>query len=219
MSARHAFPCAPSQGSRDKERCFLLKLILVLVSAALLGGCFISSFHPPIEKPRLEGVSRQDSVLQFAFHPEEVAADRNAKESPMAALPLEAALLQQYLEQHSKFSSVVLSPTPPASGTYVVLTKTIEKFSGVKDLSCVFGVVTMFILPCYHDKDVTSLRYDLSIDGRFVKAYRYQIREKALIWWGAIPFFWVRSLLTSYYQSCEAITAQFLLDARTDGFI
>lgn len=82
-----------------------------------------------------------------------------------------------------------------------------------------FGVFTLFVLPCYHDKDITSLRYDLTIDGRFVKTYTYQIKEKALIWWGAIPFFWVSSLLTSYNESCEAITAQFLLDARTDGFI
>lgn len=196
-----------------------MKLVLVLVSAALLGGCFISSFHPSLEKPGFEGVSRQDGVLQFAFHPAEIAADKNAKESPMAALPLEAVLLQQYLEKYSRFSSVVLSPTPPASGTYVVLTKTVVKFSGVKDLSCVFGVFTLFVLPCYHDKDITSLRYDLTIDGRFVKTYTYQIKEKALIWWGAIPFFWVSSLLTSYNESCEAITAQFLLDARTDGFI
>jgi hypothetical protein len=202
-----------------KKGGLLLKLILVLVSAALLGGCFISSFHPPIEKLRFEGVSRQDGVLQFAFQPAEVTADKNAKESPMAALPLEAVLLQQYLEKHSKFSSVVLSPTPPASGTYVVLTKTVEKYSGVKDLSCIFGVFTLFVLPCYHDKDSTSLRYDLSIDGRFIKTYKYQIKEKALIWWGAIPFFWVSSLMTSYNESCEAITAQFLLDAHSDGFI
>jgi hypothetical protein len=198
---------------------FLLRLLVVLSSTVFLGGCFILSFHPSLGEPELQGDPKRDGVLQFAFHPEEVAADKNTKESPMAALPLEAALLQQYLEKYSKFSSVVLSQTPPPNGSYIVLTKTIRKVSGAKELSCAFGIFTLFILPCYHDKDTTSLRYDVSVSGRLAKSYIYQIKERSLIWWGAIPFFWVNSLTTSYKESCEAMTAQFVLEARTDGFL
>lgn len=73
-------------------------------------------------KSEPNSVPKANRVIHFSFYPSEVAAEKGNK-SPMAALPVEATLLQQYLEKYSVFTTAILSPTAPVKGPHIVLTK------------------------------------------------------------------------------------------------
>ncbi|MEO5956509.1 MAG: hypothetical protein ABIR36_12575 [Nitrospiraceae bacterium] len=87
--------------------------------------------------------SHKDGVIRFFFHPAEVIRGKEGSEVPMAALPIEAAILQQYLEKYSKFATAVLSPSAPALGSYIVISKTTMKSNMFGSVSCGFGAATL----------------------------------------------------------------------------
>lgn len=190
-----------------------------------LSGCIITSSRPLPNEVALTPSSKGNDVVRFSFHPEEVAGEKKDGNAPMGVLPIEPALLQRYLEKYSPFASAVISSVAPASGTYIVLTKTAQSPEAATKLSqfmikgsCLFAVITLFTLPCYGENIVT-LRYDIHSNDRFQKSYSYDVTTRQFFWWGVLPVLWLNLMTTQYAESCESITSRFITDARRDGYL
>lgn len=183
-----------------------------------LSGCIITSSRPLPNEIELTPSPKGNDVVRFSFHPEQVTGEKNDNKAPMGVLPIEPDLLQRYLEKYSSFASAVISPTAPAKGTYIVLTKISQPSQFPSMVSCAVPVLTLFTLPCYQEKVVT-LRYDILFDDRFQKNYSYDVTTREVIWWGVLPVVWINWLTTQYAESCESITSRFMSDARRDGYL
>ena len=64
-----------------------------------------------------------------------------------------------------------------------------------------------------------TVDYDLYVDTALKKTYRYEIKEKSMIWIGAIPFFWVNFLTNHHANAFTATIHQFIRDARDEGLL
>ena len=126
----------------------LSKIAIALVTPLLLSGCHISTYSPAPNKSEPNSLPKANKVIHFSFYPPEVAAEKENK-SPMAALPVEASLLQQYLEKYSVFTTAILSPAAPIKGPHIVLTKVQIMNSDFNNAWCRVSLLTLFILPCY----------------------------------------------------------------------
>ena len=191
---------------------------MVLIATLLLSGCHISTYSPAPNKAEPNSLPKANTVIHFSFYPPEVAAEKGNK-SQMAALPIEASLLQQYLEKYSVFTTAILSPTAPVSGPHVVLTKVQIMNSDFNNAWCRVSLLTLFILPCYLNETASTLRYDVYEGDQVLKSYVYEIGYRGITWWGVLPFFWLHGMMTEYAQSCEAVTARFLIEAHADGYL
>jgi hypothetical protein len=190
----------------------------VWLTIMALTGCMISATRPLHSEIKLAPPLKNGDVIRFFFYPSESPPDKRESETPLATLPIEAALFQQYLEKYSKFSTALLSPGAPAKGSYVVISKTAGKSNMFGTLSCVFGAVTLFVLPCYDSTPSSSIRYDFYIDDQIKKTYRSEIKRTDFLWWGAIPFYWVNYFTTSYKESYETTVLQLFVEAIQDGY-
>lgn len=201
-----------------EERMFS-KIAIALMTTLLLSGCYLSSYRPASNESEPSPLTKTKGVIHFSFYPPEVAAEKSDRKSPMASLPIEPSLLQQYLEKYSVFTTALLSSTAQVKGPHIVLTKTALTEDDFKQNSCVLGLVTLFILPCYMDRTSSTLRYDVYEGDQILKSYAYEIKFRRVWWWGLLPFFLLHGIMTQYSESCEAITAQFLVDAHADGYL
>jgi hypothetical protein len=74
------------------------------------------------------------------------------------------------------------------------------------------------LIPVYSGQGGWELSYSLDDRGMFQKTYTYRITQKRYYWLLLLPFSWMNFFTYSLDDALRMTTAQFLVDARRDGF-
>ena len=78
--------------------------------------------------------------------------------------------------------------------------------------------MSLYALPCYYDAGGVVVLYNLYIDGKLQRLYRYEITEKGIQWLPLALFIWVNYFTTGETDAFEETARQFVADAERDGY-
>jgi hypothetical protein len=187
---------------RTVARC----LVFFATICPLLFGCLISSYRPLLNETPLDPNVQQARNLSYFYY----------AGSTFSSHSYDSALLKQVLGEYLTPEAVVAS-VPPERGLYIRVYQTLSPRSPT-----IFEKLSQFslaVIPYYSDAVEYTVDYDLYIDTVLKKTYRYELRQKRLIWIGALPFFWVNFLTNHHANAFTAPLHQFIRDARNEGLL
>lgn len=78
---------------------------------------------------------------------------------------------------------------------------------------------TYFAIPFYIDEGGWEFSYQVSHRDRLTKTYTYDITARQFYWAMMLPFSWINLFTYSLEDAVQSTTAQFVADARRDGFL
>ncbi|UVT17212.1 MAG: hypothetical protein H8K04_06600 [Nitrospira sp.] len=78
---------------------------------------------------------------------------------------------------------------------------------------------TSFIIPFYIDEGGWEFSYRVSQRDLHTKTYKYDITARQFYWAALIPFSWMNVFTYSLEDAVQSTTAQFVTDARRDGYL
>lgn len=191
-------------------------LALLLVLMLLNSACTIGNYSPA-ESSRKNLVEPHDQkdhreFLSFSYIPD----SRDKPESNPQTLPSQSQLVKDQLEQHSRFTKIIVTSSPPAIGTHVNIYQTVGPFSSPW---CTASNWTLGIIPCYFEGIAYETHFDVLVDNTIKQSYRYPIHRKAVSWIGLLPLFWINFLTAQYEDAFSGNTHQFITAAKRDGFL
>jgi hypothetical protein len=186
----------------------ILCLVLLLNSA-----CAILNYSPsePVSTPAIEIHDKVES-LSFSYLPEASRDMPNDRKT----LPWESQTVKDLFEHHSRFSRVVVTSSPPQDGTHINVYQT---DASTVSPWCLASIWTLALIPCYVDRVVYTVHFDVLIHNALKESYQYEISRKGVQWLGLLPFFWVNLFTTQYKDSFSANVYQFVIDAKRDGYL
>jgi len=123
--------------------------------------------------------------------------------------------IRKVFEESFAGATYVLTPRP--MGTHV----RIEALRKSLSLSAWWALAQMslFALPWYHEGSGYVVLYDLYLDGKLQRTYRYEITEKGIVWLPLLLFTWVNYFTTGETEAFEETARQFVADAERDGYV
>jgi len=187
---------------------YILLGVLVFLSSA----CAILNYSPceTVSMPPVEIHDKAES-LSFSYIPDDSKEFSNDNRT----LPWESHLVKDLFEQHSRFSKVIVTSTPPENGMHINVYQT----DGPVSPWCRASIWTIGIVPCYADGVVYTMHFDVLIHNTLKESYQYEISRKGVQWLGLLPFFWVNLFTTQYKDAFSANAYQFVIDAKRDGYL
>ncbi len=78
---------------------------------------------------------------------------------------------------------------------------------------------TYFVIPFYINEGGWELSYRVSHRDLLTKTYTYDIATKQFYWVLLVPFTWMNVFTYSLEDAVQSTTAQFVADARRDGYL
>lgn len=78
---------------------------------------------------------------------------------------------------------------------------------------------TYFVIPFYINEGGWELFYKVHHRGLLTKTYAYDISTRQVYWALLLPFSWMNYFTYSLEDAVQATTAQFVMDARRDGYL
>lgn len=187
--------------------------VLLTTLALINSSCTITSYSP-VEPTRQSQIETHDKreFLSFSYIPE----SRDNSESNPQSLPLQSQLLKDLLEQQSRFIKIIVTSSPPAIGTHVNVYQSVNHPSSPW---CTASRWTWGVIPCYFDSILYENHFDVFVNNILKQSYRYPIRQEGISWIGLLPFFWINFMTAQYKDAFSGNTAQFIADAKRDGFL
>jgi hypothetical protein len=106
----------------------------------------------------------------------------------------------------------------PALGTHVSVYQTVVP---PPSPWCTATRWTFGIIPCYFEGIAYETHFEVLVDNTLKQSYRYPIRRWAFSWIGLFPFFLINVWIDQhqYNEAFSGNTAQFIADAKRDGFL
>lgn len=170
-----------------------------LAGAMLLTGCVSYSAFP-------------DRIGQ---EPRKVAAERNhfyaVEQGTMAG---GALALKDALRDRSPYGRGMQTGDKPGDGLFVKATIEPVIPSVPAMAGFYLSVSTLTLLPAWSTRDGYRVVFSVYQDGKQVGSHDYDVRRKAFLWIGMLPFVWVNALTPSEDEVFRAIADQFFEDAR-----
>src|SRR5262249_2563405 len=115
-----------------------------------------------------------------------------------------------------RFKRAVVTVSPPATGVHVSVYMTkgppMSPWCNASDW-------TWGVFPCYDDRIISQVHFDVFVDQAFKQSYQYDIRKRGVFWIGLLPLAWVSLFNTHYTEAFSATVYQFITDAKRDGFL
>jgi len=190
----------------------LLTALVLLNSACTIGNY---TFAELSKKSLVESHDQRDQrgFLSFSYIPE----SRDKLESNPRTLPLQSQLVKDLLERHSKFRMAMATLNSPAIGTHVNVYQTVGPYHSSP--WCTASSWSLGVIPCYFERVAYETHFDVFVNNALKQSYQYPIGEKAVVWIGLLPFFWINFLTTQYEEAFSGNIYQFIADAKRDGFL
>ena len=185
-----------------------------LVSLVSFSLCACKVYRPLPDYTPPEPPLTKEGAVHFFFYPGTI---KRYKDEPETMHRRQSEIVQRLLGDHSRFSAAIISPSPPARGTFIAAYLE-RKGDDLGDSLIVPAIFTLSVLPGYGEF-VHVVRLELYVDADLKKTYRYEIVERVFVWIGLIPFAWMNALSTDYWQAFETTVYKFLIDGRRDGFL
>jgi hypothetical protein len=78
---------------------------------------------------------------------------------------------------------------------------------------------TLTVIPCFGEGIAFDNHFDVFVDNTLKHSYRYGISRTGIDWIGLLPFFWINLFTADYKEAFSSNVAQFITDAKRDGFL
>lgn len=127
--------------------------------------------------------------------------------------------LKNGLEQTFASATYVLTPGP--KGTHVnieVLRKPPPDSKPCRSLGSLLALVTFTAVPWHYDGLGYVVLYNLYVDGKIQRTYRYEIIQKGIMWLPLALFIWANYFTTGETEAFKETVRQFAVDAERDRY-
>lgn len=126
--------------------------------------------------------------------------------------------IKKVFEESFASATYVLTPGSKGTHMYIEVLSTPFLYSESSALLCGLAQMSLYALPCYYDAGGVAVLYNLYIDGKFQRTYRYEITEKGVYWLPLALFIWANYFTTGETEAFEETARQFAVDAERDGY-
>ena len=127
--------------------------------------------------------------------------------------------LQDSLQQAAGCSSDLLYTTWPRTEVVVKVSEKPYPWHWYGELLGRLSSNTYFVIPFYINEGGWEFSYSVHHRDRLTKTYTYDITARQFYWALLLPFSWTNVFTYSLEDAVQSTTAQFVADARRDGYL
>ncbi len=207
-----------------------MRSLIVFLLLVTLSGCIVTYRAPP-RKHSLSSLSATPvltpchQTVEFSYglgEGKERSAWRGTYQwtlSSVLAPSNVARTMEDALQQAAGCSSDVFYTTWPRTDVMVHVQEKPYPWHWYGELLGQLSSNTGFILPFYINEGGWEFTYRVSRQHRVTKTYTYDITARQFYWVVLLPFSWMNVFTESLEDAAQSTTAQFVADARQDGFL
>lgn len=198
----------------------VLLLLAVLLSLIALSAC-ISTFEVSPERRQGSGLSYPiQTHVTFQIAPDGTGPSRDyGTRADFSIGHSGTPGIRKVFEE--SFASATYVQTTWPTGTHVHI-EVEGKPSSNSELSLRWAFLIahyLFVLPSYLNDYGYAVYYNLYINEKFERTYRYELTQKKLLWLPLALFVWVNYFTTGETDAFEETARQFVVDAERDGYV
>jgi hypothetical protein len=128
-------------------------------------------------------------------------------------------ILEDALQQAAGCHSELVYTTWPRTEVTVHVQEKPYPWHWYGELLGQLSSTTFFLIPFYMNEGGWEFSYRVTHRDRRTRTYIYDLTPRQLYWALLVPFSWINVFTDSLEDAVQATTAQFVMDARQDGYL
>lgn len=205
--------------------------LMVLILLVPLSGCIVTYHDFPMASSLSTGSATSASdpchqTIQFSYGLRREMSDQSTLEgtyqwtySGVFSPPSIAHALQDALEHAEGCSSELVYTTWPRTKVVITALEKPYPWHWYGELLGHLSSITSFVILYYINEGGWEFSYRVTHREMLTKTYTYDMTARQLYWVVLLPFSWTNAFTYSRRNAVESTTAQFVMDARRDGYL